>query len=112
MHQTVTRRLTNTLERPDAALFRCAPEEQKPRPARAALRQWRQRAEYAAAGIPCCWIVELDDRGVSSIEVLALDHGVGGYRRLSVLEPGSKSLADGPIRIRLDWIGCARKPPR
>ncbi|WP_433437935.1 Uma2 family endonuclease [Nonomuraea sp. CA-141351] len=103
------------IRRPDAALFRCAPSEQKPLPAHMVLlavevisgtgrvETIEKRAEYAAAGIPWYWIVELDDEGVSNIEVLALDHGIGGYRLVSVLEPGSETLGSGPIRIRLEW---------
>ena len=148
MHQTVTRHLTNMLERaaerhsaqyqecleanmdfdlvlwelpraqirwPDAALFRCAPAEEKPLPAPMVLlvvevvsgtgrvETIDKRAEYAAAGIPWYWIVRLDDGGVSGIEVLALDHGIGSYRLVSLLEPGSETLGGGPIRVRLDW---------
>jgi hypothetical protein len=62
-----------------------------------------KRAEYAAAGIPWYWVARLDDGGVSSIEILALDHGLGGYRLVSLLEPGAATLGDGPIRVRLDW---------
>ncbi|MBF8189351.1 Uma2 family endonuclease [Nonomuraea sp. K274] len=103
------------IRRPDAALFRCAPEEEKPLPAHMVLLVVEvvsgtgrvdtvdKRAEYAAAGIPWYWIVRLDDQGVSSIEILALDHGIGGYRLVSLLEPGSGTLAEGPIRVRLDW---------
>ncbi|MFC5826831.1 Uma2 family endonuclease [Nonomuraea insulae] len=103
------------IRRPDAALFRCAPEDEKPLPAHLALLVAEvvsgtgrvdtvdKRAEYAAAGIPWYWIVRLDDQGVSNIEILALDHGIGGYRLVSVLEPGSATQAKGPIRVRLDW---------
>jgi hypothetical protein len=44
----------------------------------------------------------LDDQGFSSIEILALDHGIAGYRLVSLLEPGSRTLTEGPIRVRLD----------
>ncbi|WP_188191261.1 Uma2 family endonuclease [Nonomuraea sp. SYSU D8015] len=103
------------IRRPDAALFRCAPEEENPLPAHLVLLVVEvvsgtgrvdtvgKRAEYAAAGIPWYWIVRLDDQGVSSIEILALDHGIAGYRLVSLLEPGSGTLAEGPIRIRLEW---------
>ncbi|MEQ4715379.1 Uma2 family endonuclease [Nonomuraea sp. B19D2] len=103
------------IRRPDAALFRCAPEDEKPLPAHLVLLvvevvsglgkvdTVEKRAEYAAAGIPWYWIVRLDDRGVSNIELLALDYGIGGYRLASLLEPGSGALVEWPIRISLDW---------
>ncbi|MEV0617052.1 Uma2 family endonuclease [Nonomuraea sp. NPDC050404] len=103
------------IRRPDAALFRCAPEDEKPLPAHLVLLAVEvlsgnlrvdtvdKCAEYAAAGIPWYWIVSLDDQGVSSIEILALDHGIGGYRRVCLLEPGAVTRAEGPILVRLDW---------
>jgi Uma2 family endonuclease len=102
------------IRRPDVALYRCAPDDEKPLPASMVLIAVEvvsgsgridtvdKRAEYAAAGIPWYWIVRLHDGGVSNVEVLALDHAIGGYRLVRVLEPGD-SHADGPIRIRLDW---------
>jgi Uma2 family endonuclease len=103
------------IRRPDVALYRCAPEDEKPLPAHMVLIVVEvlsgagrvdtvdKRAEYAAAGIPWYWIVRLHDGGVSSIEILALDHGISGYRVVSVLEHGDKSHVDGPILMNLDW---------
>ncbi|MFI6501587.1 Uma2 family endonuclease [Nonomuraea typhae] len=103
------------IRRPDAALYRCAPDDERPLPAHLVLLVVEvlsgagkidlidKRAEYAAAGIPWYWVVTLDDIGVAAVEVLALDHGIGGYRSVAVLEPGSQDRMPGPIRIKLDW---------
>jgi Uma2 family endonuclease len=103
------------IRRPDVALYRCAPDDEKPLPAHMVLIAVEvvsgsgrvdtidKRAEYAAAGIPWYWIVRLHDGGVTSIEILALDHAIGGYRLFTVLEPGRDRYAEGPIRIGLDW---------
>jgi Uma2 family endonuclease len=103
------------IRRPDVALYRCAPDDEKPLAAHMVLIAVEvvsgsgrvdtvdKRAEYAAAGIPWCWIIRLHDGGVSSIEILALDHAIGAYRLARVLEPGSGGHSDGPIRIALDW---------
>jgi Uma2 family endonuclease len=103
------------IRRPDVTLFRCVPEDEKPLPSHLALLVVEvvsasarvdtvdKRAEYATSGIPWYWIVRLDDGGVSRIEVLALDHGISGYRQVTVLEPGDLGEVIGPIRISLDW---------
>ncbi|MEO5875809.1 MAG: Uma2 family endonuclease [Streptosporangiaceae bacterium] len=103
------------IRRPDVTVFRCVPEDEKPLPSHYALLVIEvvstsarvdtvdKRAEYATAGIPWYWIVRLDDSGVSRIEVLALDHGISGYRQVTVLEPGDLGEVIGPIRISLDW---------
>ena len=103
------------IRRPDVALYRCAPDDEKPLPAHMMLIAVEvvsgsgridtvdKRAEYAAAGIPWYWIVRLHDGGISGIDILALDHAIGGYRMATVLEPGSDGHPEGPIRINLDW---------
>jgi Uma2 family endonuclease len=103
------------IRRPDVALYRCAPDDEKPLPAHMVLiavevvsgsgrvETVDKRAEYAAAGIPWYWIVRLHDGGVSQIEVLALDHAISAYRLVTVLESGGERHADGPVRIGLDW---------
>jgi Uma2 family endonuclease len=102
------------IRRPDAALYRCVPDDGKPLPANLVqivvevisgagrAEAVDKRAEYAAAGIPWYWLVRLADGAVSSIEVLALDHGARGYRTVAVAEPGDTRV-DGPIRVELDW---------
>jgi len=103
------------IRRPDVTVFRSVSEDEKPLPSHFALLVVEvvtssirvdtvdKRAEYATAGIPWYWIVHLDDVGVSRIDVLALDHGISGYRQVTALEPGDLGDVIGPIRIALDW---------
>src|SRR4051794_19457074 len=90
-----------TIRRPDVGLFRCAPDGLRPLPAHLVLlavevisgrgrtETVEKKAEYAAAGIPWYWIVRLDDSGVESIDMLALDLSIRAYRRVDVYKPGT-----------------------
>ncbi|MQY17896.1 hypothetical protein NRB20_09630 [Nocardia sp. RB20] len=105
-----------TIRRPDVALFDCAPPDVRPVPARylrvvvevvspghVKTDRLEKMSEYAAAGIPWYWLVSVSDTEVTVIETYALDHGVGHYRQVHVLKPGTGFAVDLPIRIQLDW---------
>lgn len=105
-----------TIRRPDLALFECVPPDVRPVPARylkvvvevispsnVKTDRLEKMWEYAAAGIPWYWLVSVSDREVTVIETYALDHGVGHYRQVHVLKPGTGFAVDLPIRIQLDW---------
>ncbi|GAB3684923.1 hypothetical protein GCM10027589_54000 [Actinocorallia lasiicapitis] len=104
-----------TIRRPDVSLFRCAPDDERPLPVHLILlavevvsgdgrtETMAKRSEYAAAGIPWYWLVHLDELGVSHIEALALDHGVGAYHRVAVISEKDSDSLVSPIRIELDW---------
>jgi len=105
-----------TIRRPDVALFECLPSEVRPLPAHhlkiaveiispnnVKTDRLDKMAEYAAAGIPWYWLVSVTDSDVTSIETYGLDHGVGHYRLVRDLKPGTAFAVDLPIRIQIDW---------
>ncbi|WP_435591066.1 Uma2 family endonuclease [Nocardia sp. bgisy118] len=105
-----------TVRRPDVALYECAPDELRPRPASMLLIAVevvspgsekidiaQKKADYALAGIPWYWIVWIADNRVDSIEVFVLDHALTQYRPHVVLEPGGAEIVDMPVRLKVDW---------
>jgi Uma2 family endonuclease len=58
-----------------------------------------KRVDYAAAGIPSYWIVELQPQ--PSVTVLEAD-GHGGYREVSWVVAGSLLRVDQPVPITFD----------
>jgi Uma2 family endonuclease len=105
-----------TIRRPDVALFLCAPPEVRPLPTQhvkiaievispSHTKEDRldKMTEYAAAGIPWYWLVNIADNDVTSIELYGLNHGVGSYQLARILEPGNAFAVDLPIRITIDW---------
>jgi Uma2 family endonuclease len=105
-----------TIRRPDIALFNCVPPDVRPVPARylkvaveiispshVKTDRLEKMSEYAAAGIPWYWLVSVSDTEVTAIETYGLDHGVGHYRLVRILKPGTGFAVDLPIRIQLDW---------
>ncbi|MFG1999672.1 Uma2 family endonuclease [Spirillospora sp. NPDC048911] len=106
-----------TIRRPDAALFECAPSDERPlrvhrvklvievvSPGSEKVDLSDKKAEYAAAGIPWYWLVWVSDNAVASIEIHVLDHALGAYRRYQVLEQDDAGTTiDVPVRIRIEW---------
>lgn len=105
-----------TIRRPDVALYECAPPEVRPLPARylkivvevispshVKTDRLEKMGEYGAAGIPWYWLVSVTDTEVVAIEMYGLDHGLGHYKLVRTLKPGTGAAVDLPIRIRIDW---------
>jgi len=106
-----------TIRSPDAALFDCAPNDQRPLPAsliRVVVEvvspgsrkadKLDKMAEYADAGIPFYWLVWLSDEHVLQIDIHVLDHTLGYYRIYRTLNPEEEiSVVEVPVRIQVDW---------
>lgn len=62
--------------------------------------------EYAKAGIPHCWIVRLDNVGVSVIERYQLDRAAMLYKHVGTFmkdEGGDLPSVSNPIPMTIDW---------
>lgn len=106
-----------TVRSPDAALFDCAPPDERPRlahrvkvivevvsPGSRKVDKVDKMAQYAAAGIPFCWLVAPSGNHVLSIDIHVLDHITGQYRHHRTLTPEEEiSTVEVPVRIRIDW---------
>jgi Uma2 family endonuclease len=106
-----------TIRSPDAALFNCAPNDERPLPAfhlkvvvevvspgSRKADKLDKMAEYADAGIPFYWLVWLSGNHVASIDVHVLDHTLGFYRLFRTLTPEEEvSTIEVPVRIQVDW---------
>lgn len=106
-----------TIRSPDAALFECAPSDNRPLPAslvRVVVEvvspssrkadELDKMAEYAGAGIPFYWLVWLSGDHVLQIDIHVLDHTLGAYKLYRTLTPEQEvSTVDVPIRIQVDW---------
>lgn len=106
-----------TIRSPDAALFDCAPRDERPlnafrvkvivevvAPGSRKADKVDKMAEYAEAGIPFYWLVTLSGNHVLSIDIHVLDHVVGQYRHHRTLTPEEEvSTVDVPVRIQINW---------
>jgi Uma2 family endonuclease len=111
-----------TIRSPDAALFDCAPNDERPlaahlvkvvvevvSPGSCKPDQLDKMAEYADAGIPFYWLVWLEADHVLSIDIHVLDHTLGYYRLFRTLTPEQEvSVIEVPVRIQVEWGRLAR----
>ena len=106
-----------TVRSPDAALFDCAPRDERPllahrvkvivevvSPGSRKADKVDKMAEYAEAGIPFYWLVALAGNHVLGIDIHVLDHVTGQYRLHRTLTPEEEvSTVEVPVRVRIDW---------
>ncbi|QVQ52634.1 Uma2 family endonuclease [Spiractinospora alimapuensis] len=115
-----------TARKPDAVLHRCLPDFEQLAAehvvvAVEVLSTWSQRrdrlhkmAEYAAAGIPHYWLVEVDTLGAVSVERYALFGGIAPYRHIDTThrDMGGPAIhATDPFPIEALWRSLEVAPP-